>query len=752
MFNPNTNLKCKQPPSILVDKAFGKSYHIVKEVYNNLDLFTEILYDDSLDFIVDNYDELIALKPYIIEVTNNIGDINITASNIGSVITVSSDLKGELISDMSQDLGMIGDSESGDSTIVTGGNIKKVADGIESVREVADEMEKVINVSDTIDALPDYEQKFNTILVNAQAAETNALSNANLSKDWAVKLDGLVDQEDYSAKYYANIAKENADKTSADVDSIISIRDEAVELVKSTGTEQVNLVTLEGSKQITAVQQASADNIINAENSAIENLNTALEAHKVTLTEETNSSINKVIAQETLSITEVNSSKESSIEELMQTKNTIISNISSQEETSISAVKAQETSSIKSLKEETSTQISNITTEGSTQINLCKDQVEIATQKATESANSASSALAQAGIATQKANEALLSANNADESEANALAYKNQAESAKTASELAQQSAESAKDLTQLLKSEVESIKSQIDQIKLNVESLSSSAQTSKQNAENSAIKAEEQATIATNQAQASASSATKAKSEADRAEEAANTATANQLQADWNQTDSAQKDFIKNKPDIYTKSEVDSKLTAVYVYKGTVNTIEELPSSEVEVGWTYNVKKTGANYSWDGTTWDELGATIDLSPYATISSVNSSLATKLDISTYNSDKTTFATKTELSTKADSSYVKEQLATKQPTGDYATNSALSSGLATKLNISDAFTKTTADTLYLGISAKATSAIVADSANSVAWTNVTGKEKVRTTDTPINIKDFGSSVDLGMIGE
>ena len=99
-------------------------------------------------------------------------------------------------------------------------------------------------------------------------------------------------------------------------------------------------------------------------------------------------------------------------------------------------------------------------------------------------------------------------------------------------------------------------------------------------------------------------------------------------------------------------------------------------------------------------------------------------------------NKTDIPAPIDISGKADITYVDQQLATKQPIGDYATNSALTSGLSTKLDNT----------------AKALSASVADVANSVAWVNVTGKENVRTTDIPITIADFGTSVDFGMIGE
>lgn len=57
-----------------------------------------------------------------------------------------------------------------------------------------------------------------------------------------------------------------------------------------------------------------------------------------------------------------------------------------------------------------------------------------------------------------------------------------------------------------------------------------------------------------TQEADRAESEADRAKGEADRAKDYAEQATAGQVQADWSQTDSAQKDYIKNKPTIPTK------------------------------------------------------------------------------------------------------------------------------------------------------------------------------------------------------
>lgn len=66
----------------------------------------------------------------------------------------------------------------------------------------------------------------------------------------------------------------------------------------------------------------------------------------------------------------------------------------------------------------------------------------------------------------------------------------------------------------------------------------------------------------------------------------------------------------------IYTKDEVDTKISSVYKYKGTVATYDALPTSGQIVGDVYNVESNGMNYAWTGTGWDALGGAADLSDY----------------------------------------------------------------------------------------------------------------------------------------
>ena len=112
------------------------------------------------------------------------------------------------------------------------------------------------------------------------------------------------------------------------------------------------------------------------------------------------------------------------------------------------------------------------------------------------------------------------------------------------------------------------------------------------------------------------------------------------------------------NVADVYSKAEVDAKVATVFRYCGVVNAISDLPKDNNLVGDAYKVLEDKNVYAWNGTSWDNLGEDVDLTPYltkeeaakayATVdTAANIELQLETKLATADADKK-FALKTEL--------------------------------------------------------------------------------------------------------
>lgn len=87
-------------------------------------------------------------------------------------------------------------------------------------------------------------------------------------------------------------------------------------------------------------------------------------------------------------------------------------------------------------------------------------------------------------------------------------------------------------------------------------------------------------------------------------------------------------------------ETEIDTKISSVYKYKGSVSTYANLPSTGQTVGDVYNIEtadsthgiKAGDNVAWTGNGWDVLAGTIDLSAYILASDVEANYVKKTSI------------------------------------------------------------------------------------------------------------------------
>lgn len=74
----------------------------------------------------------------------------------------------------------------------------------------------------------------------------------------------------------------------------------------------------------------------------------------------------------------------------------------------------------------------------------------------------------------------------------------------------------------------------------------------------------------------------------------------------------------LYNKPNARTIAEALPDITGAMHYRGTKAAVADLPSSGNATGDFWHITADGSEWAWDGSEWQDLGSTIDLSAYRT--------------------------------------------------------------------------------------------------------------------------------------
>ena len=216
------------------------------------------------------------------KVSEELESITTTASHVDEVHAVGQDLLGVNVDYLS--LGKV--SEDIDrATMVVDGYIRTVALSIDNVNLTGQNIESVINVSENIDNLNVWLATFDGYKTDAEAARdaaqaqaSLATDQANLSKDWAVKLGDTVDGQEYSSKHYAQQAAGSASSATESAGAALTSAQNASSRANdaaASATAAAGSASTAGAQATQATTQAQA---AAASKAAAETAQTAAEA------------------------------------------------------------------------------------------------------------------------------------------------------------------------------------------------------------------------------------------------------------------------------------------------------------------------------------------------------------------------------------------------------------------------------------------------------------------------------------------
>ena len=522
-------------------------------------------------------------------VADNIDDVKQVSTNIEDVKLVGGDLEGLFSPPDFTDMGRVGTGAT-EEVEITGGNIKTVADNIEDVKNVGTLIEsgQVQIVIDSVETTNQNVIKAKQSEDNAKVSETNAKASENLAKDWAIKMGGLVNNEDYSSKYYAQQAKASADSTAGSASDIEETITQAKQDISTAVTQGVSQVTSTYKQGVTLLGNTTQQHI-----------------------------------------TEINQAGSTNVSNVNKAGTTQIGLVEQEGTDQVALVTAEGTKQVQRVEDAGDTQVELVDTAGTTQVGLVTSEGTKQVGKVSLEGSNQLSDISEAGQAQVN------SVNSAGTSQVKAV---------NTASSTAQST----------------------------INNLVSTATT---NINASVQKAKDWAEKTDGVVEAGAYSA----------KYWAKQASAVGGQSDWNETDSNNLAYIKNKPDL-TVYALKTDISTIYRYKGSVDTYSQLPVASQVVGDVYNIAtddsshgiKAGDNVAWNGSYWDNLSGYVDLSPYLTIENAANLYLRK------DTAGTTYATKTELSSYATKTEL-SSYATKSQLSSYATKQEVTTGLAGKSN-------------------------------------------------------------------
>ena len=202
---------------------------ISSKIVNVSNISNEVVNVSNISTNIENVDtistEIVAVSSKLNEITtnsDNISSIIVNSSNINDIITTATNINSinnvsnisNSVNSVANNIQNVVDVANNETNITT--NATNIADintnatNINNINTVSSNINSILAVNNNKNRINIVALSINDVntAANNIAAIQDASANAQLAKDWATKMNGLVAGEDYSAKYYADQAKQ----------------------------------------------------------------------------------------------------------------------------------------------------------------------------------------------------------------------------------------------------------------------------------------------------------------------------------------------------------------------------------------------------------------------------------------------------------------------------------------------------------------------------------------------------------------
>ena len=267
--------------NVMVDKMLGRSYDVVKEVYNNLDAIKGLNENQNVNTLVQNYDEIkkvLDVSEDVTAVAGELDNVKAAPNYAAQAQTASTEAKTQA------DTAKTYAEQAGKSVEDIEAVQASIEENMPAIQNVSDNMDSVVKVSNNMDNITnavtalgntDNVNTAKTIVTNLETLNkivdnldtlievaTNLIDSGELTA-----LDAVLQEIEDNLTTYQSVLKDLQD-VEASIQAVSTAFDtkvtEGVKSVTDEGTKQIELVKAAG-EELTSLVQAGQQSVADAQ-------------------------------------------------------------------------------------------------------------------------------------------------------------------------------------------------------------------------------------------------------------------------------------------------------------------------------------------------------------------------------------------------------------------------------------------------------------------------------------------------------